>query len=184
MEPEPCEFVLNDSNQCICKTSNHSGFDFGERGGPSTGTVFFDDVNSIDPYNYDINFELSCKHYHLLNSNTINETQYLLDICKEGNYFIHCSCSWCTYSKNKYLQSYNECFCCKQKLYITNNSNDFIRCADCNSILCRHCFIQGRYNDITYCYDCRKFSIHKNQQFYFTGEYCPRDDWELASFYY
>ena len=186
MDPDPCQFVLNNSNKCICKTSYHNVWKFGERGS-STDTVFFDDVNSINPYNYDIEFELSCKHYSLFNSNmNETETQEILDICKEGNYVIHCSCSWCTYSKNKHLNIYNECFCCKEKLYISNNSdnNEFIRCADCNSILCRNCFIQGRYNDITYCYDCRKFSIHKNQHFYFTGEFCSQDDWDFASFYY
>jgi hypothetical protein len=115
---------------------------------------------------------------------------YTLEIIN-GKYFINCYCSYCIYSKNKYLNIYDECFCCKKRLYLKNNyvtdqKDDYIHCFDCNSTLCNNCFIQGRYENSKelYCFECRKFSIHKNQYFYVGIYIDPIDDWENASWYY
>lgn len=173
---DKCEFVLNETNDCICKTANHSGWKFGLRGGKGCDYILFDDVNSINMYHTD-DFDLSKTHY-----NSFKESNY------ECNYASNCSCSYCTYAKNKKLNIYNECFCCKKRMYIKNGfcGNDYIRCSDCNSILCNNCFIQGRYSDEEklYCYDCRKFTVHKNAYFYFSYNIDPYDDWMNASWYY
>jgi hypothetical protein len=85
--------------------------------------------------------------------------------------------------KNKHLNVYNECFCCKSHIYMKN----IIRCCDCNSTLCINCFVQGRYTDFedgTFCYDCRKFGFYKNINYYRDEIKDPHDDWQNVSWYY
>ncbi len=191
---EKCEFVLNNTNNCICKTAYHNSWLFGERGKfYEKDNLCFDDVNYINKHRYNTSedYDLSNEHYIFFNDNKWLNENTNNNINKKGKYFINCYCSYCIYSKNKYLNIYDECFCCKKRLYLKNNcvtdqKDDFIHCFDCNSILCNNCFIQGRYADSKelYCFDCRKFSIHKNQYFYFGINIDPKDDWDNASWYY
>ena len=191
---EKCEFVLNNTNRCICETAYHNGWLFGERGKfYEEDNLCFDDVNYINKHRYNTteDYDLSNEHYIFFNDNKWLNENTNDNINKKGKYFINCYCSYCIYSKNKYLNIYDDCFCCKKRLYIKNNSvtdqkDDFIHCFDCNSILCNNCFIQGRYADSKelYCFECRKFSIHKNQYFYFGINIDPKDDWDNASWYY
>ena len=175
---EKCKFVLNDTNNCICKNSHHNMWKFGIRW--NDPKIYFDEVNFIN-INHCFSledFDLAKEHYDLFKS-FANSNQ-------EINYFANCNCKYCTYAKNKESNIFEECFCCKGKLYMPNFDNNYLRCCDCNSILCNNCFIQGRYADYdngTFCYDCRKFSFHKNSDFY--GLYAgPYDDWDNASWYY
>lgn len=167
-----CNFALKNSNGCICKNSSHGSWDFGYRWSKDN-LIQFDDVNYIDKYED----EHSDEHYkYFLNVSNVNN---------EKNYYINCDCNYCIYSKNKELDNFNECFCCKQKLYI----KELMHCSDCNSILCPNCIIQGRYADFeegTFCYDCRKFGLYKNM-YYFTGghAYLNGDEqWEKATWHY
>ena len=177
----PCIFTLNNSSKCICKTACHNSWSFGIRWMKDDSEyLFFDDVNSINKYN--TNEDGYCRDYYMSNEHMTEQYN------TENKYVINCYCSYCTYAKNKHLNNYNECFCCKKKLYVKNVDihNDFIRCSDCNSILCVNCVVQGRYQDedAMYCFDCRKFLIHKNQRFYFNRDIIPYDDWMDASWYY
>lgn len=106
---------------------------------------------------------------------------------------------WTVHEKyNNYTNE--ECLCCKIKLLKLNTYT----CDDCGCYICGNCFIQGRYSDIKYCYNCRKFGYEKNIWFYTsyhqsksvtksieiiknaewyykdTGDY----DWGMASWYY
>jgi hypothetical protein len=77
------------------------------------------------------------------------------------------------------------CFCCKSQ--IKEMKYNILHCFDCNSIVCNKCCIQGRYNsdEQLYCFDCRRFSIHKNTQYYFpTLSFHADEDWMEASWYY
>ena len=179
---EKCKFVLNDTNKCICKTANHCGWSFGIRGGLDSSYILFDEVNYMDPYAYDDND--SYNHYTFFQINNSDEDNSYEIYDKDGKYFINCNCYYCTYAKNKHLNNYNECFCCKSHIFMKN----IIRCCDCNSIVCINCFVQGRYaefDDGTFCYDCRKFGICKNMDYYCGAvRYTPEDDWKNASWYY
>jgi hypothetical protein len=64
-----------------------------------------------------------------------------------------------------------------------------LHCYECNSIICGKCRLQGRYRDELeyYCFDCRKFSVHKNSSYYFNNDkykFDAYDDWQDASWYY
>lgn len=192
MYEETCKFVLNETSHCICKNAHHNLFDFGVRGVNrdkyDKNYIYFDDVNYVCKYIHDDDFELSESHFNLFKSGdiTINTNEVY---SKAGKYFLNCDCNYCTYSKNKYLNIYNECFCCKKHLYIKNNMyniTDFLHCYNCNYVLCDNCFVQGRYTDEEelYCFECRRFTIHKNQYFYFGDNIIPDDDWMNASWYY
>lgn len=189
MSEETCKFVLNDTSYCICKTAHHNLWEFGVRGGKKDEDyLYFDDVNSICKYIHD-DFELSDSHFNIFKAGDIIVDNTNEIYSNEGKYFLNCYCNYCTYSKNKYLNIYNECFCCKKHLYIKNNqynTTDFIHCYNCNSVLCDNCFVQGRYNneEELYCFECRRFSIHKNQYFYFGDNISKHDDWMNASWYY
>lgn len=206
MSKEMCNFVLNETSHCICKTSHHNMWNFGiRRVNHDKDFIYFDDANYVYKYRDYDDFSLSESHYNLFrtkdntneditneditNENITNEDITNEEYSKEGKYFLNCNCNYCTYSKNKYLNIFNECFCCKKHLYIKNNMydvKDFIHCYNCNSILCHNCFVQGRYNDEEelYCFECRRFSIHKNQYFYFGDNINTHDDWMNASWYY
>lgn len=65
-----------------------------------------------------------------------------------------------------------------------------MHCYDCNSMLCGNCYVQGRYNDDKelFCFDCRRFSMHKNARYYFENAepeiFNMDDDWQNSSWYY
>jgi hypothetical protein len=135
---DKCEFVLNNSNKCICETAYHNSWSFGERDKfYKEDNLCFDDVNYINKHRYNTNenYDLSNEHYILFNDNKWLNENTNDNINKKGKYFINCCCSYCIYSKNKYLNLYDECFCCKKRLYIKNNyvtdqMDDFIHCFD------------------------------------------------------
>lgn len=165
-----CDFVLNNTNTCICKTASHGGWMFGYRA-PDIEKLndALDDSNCIMSNN-DF-YELAVKHKQELNGGELND----------------CKCDYCTYTRNKKLDKFEECFCCKGRLYVPDN---IIKCCECNSTLCKNCFIQGRYNDYengTFCFQCRKFAVHKNGHYYFASNkyhMSEVDNWEFASWYY
>ncbi len=171
MSTTECNFVLNDTINCICKCSQHNMFTFGHYR-PKDEFIYFDDVNFV----YDDNplFELAHNHYYMLKNK-----EY------PNNYINNCNCNYCLYVKNKQNNIYETCFCCKSRLYIKDDFiNNYIHCSECNSILCCNCYIQGLYKDTTYCYDCRKFAIHKNSKYYFNYDENPNDEWDFASYNY
>ena len=98
----------------------------------------------------------------------------------------NCDCTFCTITVNTRNDIYELCFCCNKKLYLLNKC--LFRCYDCNSILCENCYLQGRYEDDTelFCFNCRRFSIHKNAQYYFPNSnfFDMQNDWMFASWYY
>ena len=165
-----CIFALKEKDGCICKNSQHGCFKVGHRWDESF--LLCDDVNYISNDNYTIEYQHY--EYFLIPENYIN--------CKK--YYEKCDCEYCVYSKNKETNTYTECFCCKQKLYMKTT----FHCSDCNSVLCKNCIMQGRYCDFeegTFCYDCRRFGLHKNNKFYgYDGYKHPKDQWDFASFYY
>ena len=181
-DDKKCVFSLNDTDKCICKTTNHGSWSFGVKF-YKENYIILDESNSIkDNSNLD-DYYLSRDHYTFFKENSLTVNN------NEIKYYDKCDCRYCIYAKNKNLNIFEECFCCKARLYLPNHpwEKEFVRCSDCNSILCDNCYIQGRYNDYeegTFCYGCRRFTMHKNECYFFGGNGDRYEDWQNASWYY
>lgn len=161
----------NDS-QCICDDAIHGHFKFGDHNFTFVIDEYCDDnLAIIHKYAFENNFFENCDKYLIKD--------------KTNSYFVECFCSHCKISSNIINDNHELCFCCKVKIYTPNER--ILKCEDCDSVLCNKCVIRGKYEECFYCFDCRRFSIHKNSRYYFSDNKYKFDecgDWQDASWYY
>lgn len=158
----------NDPN-CICKVATHGHWKFGDC---EIFDICCDTITTVHKFAFEQNNFDDCDDY--------------LQKDNANSHFINCDCIYCKSVSNKIHDYHEFCFCCKEKIYTPNEH--ILHCADCNSVICDKCYIHGRYRDDVYCFECRRFSIHKNARYYFKNSepnvFNMDDDWDNASWYY
>lgn len=155
---------------CVCEIATHCGWNFGRN------------EHFINPqYNYE---QIALEHLYSFEENNFSDCEDL-EKDQTNSYFINCDCTYCVITSNTINDKHELCFCCDKKIYLPQKH--ILHCYDCNSILCGNCRIQGRYSDEEefFCFNCRRFSVHKNAEYYFKYEgFDMTDDWMFASWYY
>jgi len=166
-----CEvsFRENSDPTCICKYAQHSGWEFG-RNKQTLEYMCLDYTTNM--------------HMIAFETNNFKDCDKNLTKDETNSYFVNCDCYYCKLTSNLIKDKFNICFCCENKIYVPDNM--IKKCYECNCVLCDNCNLQGRYSDDVemYCFNCRRFSIHKNHRYYFLKEIDMFDDWKNASWYY
>jgi hypothetical protein len=204
-----CEMSLRNSSEgCICDVAIHNCFKFGDGRGDPFDPEFENDSRSKSHKLYFEALQNSDNEIVSLSDNSDN-SDYSDDILideslvpdESMSYFTNCSCDYCRHIKCVIDDIFEICLCCDTKILLPPDL--IIRCEECNCSLCNKCYIHGRYHDERYCYNCRRFSVHKNINYYFPNDgdtkflgkstglksrdknaFDAQDDWENASFYY
>lgn len=168
-------FRENGDTNCVCDKATHNGWEFGRRSDVDIDNgQYYDGWTRIHKEAFeDNNFE---------NCDSDNDTEK----DQTHSYFVGCNCLYCEIASNMINDKYEQCFCCDKKIY--NPEQHIMHCYDCNSVLCHKCCLHGRYLDEEeyFCFNCRRFSEHKNAQYYFPNYklFYMHDDWMNASWYY
>jgi hypothetical protein len=187
-----CEISLRNSSEgCICDVAVHNYWKFGDN---HDGLYDSDFENDYMAKSHKLYFESLQNTDNEIKSvsNDSNASDYSDDILIDESlvpdelfsYFRNCSCDYCRHIKCIIDDVFQICLCCETKIFFPEDL--IVRCDECNCTLCKKCFIHGRYHDEKYCYNCRKFSVHKNINYYFpnTKTFNAYNDWMDASYYY
>jgi len=182
-----CEISLRNSSEgCICDVAVHNSWKFRdthdgsydfENNYPSTShKLYFEALQNPDNVIVSLSDESDDPDDILIDESLVPDESF--------SYFTNCSCDYCRHIKCVIDDVFEICLCCETKIYFPQDL--IVRCDECNCTLCKNCYIHGRYHEVKYCYNCRKFSVHKNINYYFPNDeiFNAYDDWMFASWYY